>query len=797
MNDELMMKGRGKTVAIFMLFSLLFSVKAEADAPTSRRTTRPLPKGKPLPKKSPPSTLPTSIPRSEGGSGPSEKGRVRGKIGANKKYRLGTAPKRSENSKAPPQLELLGGKDLSEFIKPLAERNWWKQADVISTLSADPEGGKRAFRWIFENHRSLRARLLAAQALALLGDYSALPTLMRWAREWFDQPNPLLTGALIAVGERALPQIHTALKRWEMGKLAFIVRVAGIIGNIDTGRALLSLLLRNPPTDLRDNIWDSFKNFSKEIKFKLVRELLSRREILRKLTSNDASELVRAVGNVSSPHSIPLLLELWETFGDKVSFLSRLFLEDLYRRFAPKCGWKVPSRPGQNTLTAWKTRWKEAKSSLHRCPKPRELTEIPEKNLLNSVLYYRTMHPIFSYGWMPLYAVHVGNTQIKEPRDKNRRKYWVARLRSEELLSLLEMMRELKFTSWPRNMGVVRKLTLRHGRRSRTVSIGMIRFLPFEQIERRLVLYGIRADLTLGFEDFFLRLDEEDLTAEGKVGQWAFRSGDRLDPAVCNKLSPHRFTSALDLYQAFRELMVRLPSRTRLSFFDLLGSKLRLGALLYSTSIQSRWTRDALVRSPLFGDFKLLGIGMIQLATDKLEEMIFELKLHTSALSASPPEGPGPDVMRGKFRLPSPNASSTSKPSSSPKSAKGLPSLLKGESENFLKFFRKALKGRGELFGKPKVLSGGCTFVRFKVRDSWGLGELLYLWALKRGEDRISAMRINHSGERDRDRYRLIVQLSVRVQTPVGGEKRRPSGLKLPPPPGPALSNPIFQPIYR
>jgi len=639
---------------------------------------------------------------------------------------------------------------LADLIKGLSRRDWAEQRLLLKKIA---RFGTQAIPTLRKATKSssIRTRLLAAIALSRLHDRSSIPMLIQLAKQFHDQPTPLLHGAFREYGAQVTKAIIQALKAKKSPKI--LLEAIGYL-RIREGLPLLRDYLVHSKKTMRGIAREALMRFAPEFIVHNIKETLK-----KKPSATVRAELFRAMAFIPSGLMFPTLVKHVEDKDPSIRFLLRLTLKDKINELKTAGMVTLQGPPLKNKKADWAFWWKNnyQRVMVHYVKKKNNrLKALPgQKDRRHMTILYRTIHPVFGYGRMPL-LVH--DSRNKKPISPVAGKVWKLALAPKAFNTLLERIQKSGFFKWTPNSGSVRDLTLSLGSSQHRFSLNTTRHFAFERLETELLKLAKKAKLGLKFEDFYNRKDEEDLGEEGKIGQWAYRSHDAL-PLV--KWSASKgWKSEADIEStlaAIRELIRYTPSRSRLISFDQRIRKIRLSFLLFGSRSLARLTLSKLqfARRLLKVDYK--GVNVTYLHRDKVERLFLDM---------------------GRLRIP--------QNSHTEKNRKSIPILdcLRNAlpSKNF-KVEELTVKK-----GKPYRL-----FVRFKAKNTFQVIHFLTTLAMHSQGDKVLALRINQSGEADRSKYGLIVQMQWEMLPPLRAPKKRPYFLKIPKKP----LHEIFAPVYR
>lgn len=770
--------------------------KAPTSRPAAKRTpakgtqkpapkrTKPAAKGTKAPQKRPKS-MPMPFPRLDWPPPPAARRATKGpqkgqKKGSPKGQKKGTAPtKRGTQAKqrrrrrrrrniAPvvvpiPKLDSKLVQDLKRLKQVIArfkERSWSQQGLLLSRLAKAKGKTTQALRESLK-HPHIRVRLLAAQALAKRNDSSALPLLLKEARRFFDQPTPLLFGALLAYGTRVVPPVIQAAKA-DLTKAQVLIKALGYL-RAKAAAPLLTQLLTHQHQTIRE--------IAREALMRLGTPLLTQGIQKALHTKPDASiraNLIRMLAYKPSHLGASLLLQSLQDPDSSLRFLARISFEDLANNAHKGRPKQIEKPPTDRRIKSWKRWWQRNQKALAAWYKDSQTPALstlfpktgqPKVDHKKVLFLYRTVHPVFGYGRMPLLIHHAS---WKKPKSPIKGKVWYLPLPDKEFLTLARQVERSGFFQWSPNMGNVRDLSVHYGTRTHKVSNGMLRYVPFEVLERRFVKLAKRAKLGLKFKDFYLRRDEADISAEGKIGQWAYRKMDFLKQRPWSPLKG--WTPKADLegaWHALRDICRLMPSRTRIISLDLSKYGIRISTLLFGSRSQSRLTKEAMERSRRLSGFKLVGLGVQYMSSDKIEQMIFDLQRQSLPQSSR----------------------SSAKTTKRGHATQMLKAVWQPKSSQLLDL-RYQRAPSGKLFR---------WYVRFKATSTKSLLQTLARLASHSQGDKLLTLRINQSGEADRDRFQLIVQMQWEMLSPL------PTPTKLPENLNHTLRSTyeLFSPVYR
>jgi hypothetical protein len=651
--------------------------------------------------------------------------------------------------------------ELPRLLARLEQREWDKQVAVIAELSRREQKQSTQVRnflldAVQQKKQHLRVRLLAAQVLARFGDLRALPILLKLAERLYDQPTPLLSGVLLTYGQKAVPALLKAVNHSRYPHIS--LQVLGWL-RVPDALPQIEVHLMASQQQLRQIALEALLQYPKQTILAMIGRIFQRESDV-----DLRSSLVRIIAHLDAAEAVALLVGRMRDPHDSIRFLSRLSLEDkagkLHRDGANKISAPPKDKESREPLE-WERWWQHNKKAVHNFYRQHHaqtvLQQMPQGNRQEVLLLYSTIHPLFSYGRMPI-LIH--DARWQDPPSPIEGKVWRVALPPEKFEDLLERLDHSGFFNWPQDLGHIRDLTVYEGQNYRKVSLGMLRYLAFELIEQEIVTASSKAGLNLQYNDFYYRLDESDLVGEGQIGQWAYRKADLLHLRPWTPRKQWKPLADLEgLWATMRDVLNFLPSRTRLIYIDTVGQRMRFGALLYGSRAQSRYTLEGLSRSRRLSKFNLQGISMIYLVRDKVEQMIFDFVRYSL-----------PHGSRSNRRM----------------QASEIPLL-----DALVEVWRDPdvqLQDLRIQQGRPHRL-----VVRFKARDTYALLQCLARLALQSSGDRVLAFRINHSGLPDRDKYRLIVQLQWEMLSTIALPKQVPYSFQL----LPKAAQDIFQPVYR
>lgn len=643
---------------------------------------------------------------------------------------------------------------LRELIDELNRKDWEHQAKVLDEIAKKGKKGHQALYKAFQSHKKLRVRLVSLFGLARLKDKRPIPQMIAWANAWWDHPMPLLTGAFLSYGSLARPALIKALKT--TSKPHFFLRALSMMQD----PALLPFLrqhLQSQNTAVQKLAKQALLQYPDKVIMEQIDLLLK-----AKVSSLLRSQLFRIATFRNEAKAFPVLIKGMQDSNSSIQFLARLSLEDkaeqVYKAL-PKQVTAPPRGLARKDFRSWIQWWSSNQRVITEWyvnKQSQQLASVPLKDPKNTVLVYRTLHPMFSYGRMPILVHDVRN---KKPKAPQKGKIWTLALPSKKFAALLKDLQASKFAQWPQKMGYIRDITVVRGDKSRRVSIGMIRYLPFEKMEREFIRLSSKLKLVLHYKDYYKRKDDADVVKDGHVGLWAFRDYDQMtlqEWTPANKWKP--LADLEGLFGTLKDVVRYMPGRTRLIYLDILETRMRFSSLLYGSRSQSRYTRDGLGRSRRMQDFVAQGIGVTYLMTDKIEQMIFDFK-----------------------RRYLPFTSRFAKPTG--KRIPLLPALTQVFQHNDIKLLKLSIE--------PAKIHR--LFVRFKARDMYTSLIILARLAMISAGDRVLRYRVNQSGEADRDKFPVIIQLQWEMEGPIAPPKQAPSSLQLDKRP----NHSMFVPVYR
>ncbi len=639
-----------------------------------------------------------------------------------------------------------------QLIERLRTRHWVKQMLLVDELV---RRGEKARQQLYKalSHPHLRVRLLVAAVLAKLGDDRAIPMLLEEAHRLFDQPALLLQGVFFEYGPKIEPFLIEAMNR-DSHRHIFL----RILSLLRSPKILTEIaqLLHSPKKRERSFARYLLSRYPAKRQLHVVAKVLQ-----KKLTADIRAELLRFVSYQEDIHAIDILLAHRQDPNESIRFLVRLSLFDKANNLANDIDtFKLMPPPKANASQAlWQRWWKRYRPQVARWftnPRHQPLKFIPQDGYRRTLLLYRTIHPMFGYGRMPI-LIH--DARWKNPPAPMKGKLWRYPMPPKAFHQLVAELHRLKFFQMLPNSGQFRDLTAYYNGQKYKVSVGDFRYLAFERLERHFLKIAQKLKLGLFFNDLYRRPDEYDISREGKIGQWAFRSYDRLTPPRWSKRKTWRPLADLEsTFAMLKDLFFALPTRTRLVSIDMQGASVRLTTLLFGTRLQSRRTFKRLERTRRLQSLTSVGIGVIYISQDKIEQFI--LDAHRMLIPNSLQKNPQQRQKLDLFTL-----------------------LSQALPRSLAKVLHFSVSGE-----KPMRLS-----LMLKVKDSFSVLKILRRLALSSRGDRILKFRLNPSGEPDRSHYRLILQMYWEMLAPVKAPKRIPEFLKI----REKLDHEPFEPIYR
>lgn len=625
---------------------------------------------------------------------------------------------------------------LRKIVQWLKKRDWHVQHSLIRQLSTLQGHTTSVLREALHDPH-LRVRLLAARILAERKDLSAMPVLLKIAERLYDQPTPLLLGAWIAYGSLAERSILGAFKTLKHPHI--LLRALGFLRS-SKGRTFLARYLCSPDPDLQKIAKEAVERYDVHDRVWIIRQTRAHRP-----TASMRSDFVRILSFSHTAPSFEMLIQYLSDSNSSIRFLARISLKTLIQqlhRTAPK---RIPAPPQGRKAKIWKNWWKihhqAVRKYLQKQRTKTQLVKIPLRDIRRVRIFYRTVHPIFGFGRMPLLIHHISWKKAPAPIGG---KVWRVGLKTDEFKALLRSFKTYGFLKWTPQMGRMRDITVYTGTQSHRVTIGMTRHTPFERLERKLLQLAKRAKLGLHFKDFYNRRDEADIVLEDQVGLWAYTSRDRLPLRTWTPRK--KWTPGAEIentWSALRDTIRYIPSRTRIISLDVSHNRYRYVTLLYGPRVQSRLTRDGLLRARRFSSFKLRGLGLIYLSEDKIEQMHFDLKRST---------------------LPH----------------KSRSSLVTSKRISIFNMLTKVWDKRTSKIMEFRVKAGTPhrMFIRFRTRNARTLVQTLSRLALHSQGDRLLGLRINLSGAVDRATFKLVVQMQWEMMAPVPAPQRLPNTMQ-------------------
>lgn len=654
----------------------------------------------------------------------------------------------------PPVLPAPQVLSIQALLEGLNTRDWWRQSLLIDELYRRGKPAQQAAYHAFQHHTQLRVRLLSAMVLSRFRDERPMPVLIRWSQEWFDHPNPTLTGIFLSYRDIAI--------RWIRQSFAQSPRPHHLL----TTMSLMQQRWILPTVRTWFLRGDARKH-------QLARQALSQYdhdtvvqqvEMMLKTypSATLRSALYRIVMFCEHSRALWLLIRGLQDRDDGIRFLVRLSLQDkaeLVYRSRSQHITQPPQGEYRRDPGTWMLWWKRNEHALdvgYRERHNQSLQGISKEDGQKVLLLYRTLHPMFGYGRMPI-LIH--DARWKNPPSPVPGKVWNIGLSPKAFAELLRQGQQLDFFRWPRQMGSLRDITVIAEGKSRRVSLGMIRHLGFERWEQEFIRLSRQAKVYLHFEDYFRRKDESDVVRENRVGQWAYRSADDMVLESWGDEKQWKPLADIEgLFGVLSDILQYLPGRTRLNALDIWGQQMRFFSLLFGSRSQSSFTRDQLSKSRRMRDFQLQGIGVIYLMEDKIEQMLFDFTriLLPQASRFAPPSGT-------KIPL--------------------LSALAQVFDDSDIRVTKLVVEQ-----GKPHRL-----FVRYKARDFHTVLHVLARLALRSAGDRILRFRSNPSGEVDRDTFSLVVQMQWEMLEPLLAPRTIPNSLRV----KARTNHNIFEPLYR
>tara|TARA_B100000609_G_scaffold177846_1_gene156627 strand:+ start:14059 stop:16287 length:2229 start_codon:yes stop_codon:yes gene_type:complete len=722
---------RIRTILFFFLLSLASAQTATAKAPSSRpvkRVTKTAPTKKPpvhrkKTKQGVPSDLRFLMPAGAPKGLSKPKKRVRKK--PKKKKRLNYAQRMKKFE------EWLAKASTGERIDALQTNMWDKQLRLVESLVAE---GTSIIPQLHEalKHKHLRIQLLSAIALARLGDTKAIPVLIKRAKEFYDQPASLILGAIIEYKDKIVPHLLTAARQTKHPQI--FLRALGYLRS-KRALPLLQKWLSAPNKKHRYVAREILKNYSQKIMIQVVQKAFQ-----SKPSADVRAELIRIISFIEHPQSFETLLKGRKDPSDAIQFLSRLTLEGRAQEVFKQSPVGKLQRPPKSKapVAVWEAWWKRNKATIKaifEAKTKQTLSGIPTEEPHRLMIIYRTLHPMFSYGRMPIVLY---DKRFKPAAPPLKGKYWQKGLAPEVFAKLLRSLQRQKFFSIPPKTGYTRDISVRLGNSAYTITAGQIRHLAFEAIERHILVYARQLKVGLRFEDFYRRHDEADTSAEGQIGQWAYRKADQLPPAKWSRVSTWKPSSDVEsLFSALKDIFSFIPSRTRIVSIDVRGPFLRMTTLLFGSRAQSKYTQVGLERSRRLKKLNTSGLGVIYLTRDKIEQMVIDC--HRLQIPYFP-------AKKKRTRI----------------------DVLKMLSSAFQAPYAKLLALSVERKGLTRIA------IRWAAKDAAAIIKVLGEIAMRSGGDRVLAFRINHSGRKDRADYRLIVQMQWELKDLYKRPKRTP-----------------------
>jgi hypothetical protein len=647
---------------------------------------------------------------------------------------------------------------LGKLLEVFKSRYWPLQRSLVQQFAALP-GIVTPVLHKGLQHPNARVRLLVAHTLAARRDPVAIPMLLNMATRMYDQPTPHVIGALMEYGAVAVPRIIATIPKTSHPQV--LLKTLGYIRH-SSALPVLTKYLLHPDKSIHTAAKEAIERYSVS---DMTRAVVTALQAKPQPGAEIRSTLVRLLAYRPSAEGCKMLVHMRRDSNSSIRFLARISLEDQAKALHKATPKTIDAPPKQRHVILWQAWWNRNHKAIAQWYKTHQPTPFPEKSLDNPskvLILYRTIHPMFGYGRMPIFF---HDAAWKRPPAPIRGKIWPIPVPSKQYASMIQAIKRASFLTWPTKLGNIRDITLIAGKHRHRVSIDLTRFLPFERIEDTLVTLARKGKIGLRFRDFYNRRDEADALYQGKVGLWAYRNIDVLPWKAWSKMKGWRPQADIEgTWGALRDVVQFLPTRSRLVSLDMTDRQWRFSTLLYGSRSQSRMTRDGILRSRRFKQFQMKGLGNIYLSTEKIEQMNF-------------------DVLRSL--LPQRSRSSARAKKSIP-FFHMLPRVWHHKETAILKL-------RHHTTRHPRYGTIYQTWMRFKVKDTMALlGVMARLAAHSRG-DRLITMRINQSGEADRDSFRLIVQMQWDMMRPLPTPKRLPDGLKH------NLLKPFepFQPVYR
>lgn len=732
------MKHRSLWTATFRTALSLFLVLTWSNLAQSQ--TKKQDKSKPLAPPNAPRTLPPSFPTSLPTGLPN--------LGAPTKRR------RRRRRPKPKPLPIPSKLSLKQLIEELNRKDWKHQADVIDAIIQKGKTGHAALYKAFQSHKKLRVRMVALFGLAKLKDKRPIPSMIKLGESWWDQPMPILTGAFLMFGKLAEHALIKAVST--SNKPHFFIRVLGMM-QAKKALPIFRKYMIGGNKQVIKLCKQALLLYSDGVVLEEISKLLK-----LQISPMLRSQLFRIATFRNHPKAFPVLIKGMQDGSSSIRFLVRLSLQDksdeVYRALR-KVVSPPPRREARKDFRSWIQWWSTNQRPITEWyvqKQTSELKKVPSIDPKNTALLYRTLHPMFSYGRMPI-LVH--DSRLKKPKSPQKGKVWHLPLPPKVFAKLLNSLQANKFSSWPQKMGYIRDITVVRGNKTRRVSVGMVRYPPFEKVEREFIRLSKKLKLVLHYKDYYKRKDDADVVRKGSVGLWAYRPWDVMTLQEWTPLKKWKPLADLEgLFGTLKDVMRNMPGRTRLIYLDILEKRMRFSSLLFGSRSQSRYTRDALDKSPRMTNFVAQGIGVTYLMTDKIEQMIFDFTRRYLPFTSRFAKPRGPKVP-----------------------------LLKALSKAFTHREIKLLKLTAET-GKVHRL-----FVRFKSRDIYTTLIIIARLAMMSAGDRVLRFRANQSGLPDRDKFPVIIQLQWEMVGPIFPPKKAPYSLRLDKRP----HHSMFVPVYR
>ncbi len=656
-------------------------------------------------------------------------------------------PRRSRPKSPYLPLPTLETQTPTELIALFQRRNWDQQRAVLDEWKRRGPSHKPILEQALE-HKSPRIRLLSSIALAQWKDPSALSKLIKMAQEYDDQAGMLILGGLLAYGQQAEAPICQAFTTTTRPRL--LLRALGML-QITRCADILLRYLQHHDAALHEHALNALTRLPSSMQ----RQIILRGLESSALSINATASLLRLLPSFPDAQTVDRLMRFRRHKNGSLRFLARILLADLAQQLhqqAPHLFPPPPRRPAYPLWRLWQIRSAKAWQQHQSTPSTALSTIPPTYPPQKSWILYRLIHPVFGVGWMPL-LIHDARWDAKQPPISG--KIWKIALPPQEFAALLRSLQHKGFFQLYPNTGYRREITVSIDGKQHTVRAGDARYIAFEEIEASMRALARRARVGLIFRDLFERRDEADITDDGIIGLWAWRTSDRLPSARWNALEAWRGKADLEsVFSALRAMFRYMPSRTRLASVDIQNEKVRATTLLFGTRELSRLTLNGFERAQRLRNVKVNGISVSYLSTDKIEQAIFDMRrllipLGTNASRRFDSNFPLLSILHTALTHPTISIHHLSWQTPRRK----IPLCGIKHSPNPRRFCR---------FFSLHRLS-----LHLKLRDPRALLRVLSKLAEHSRADRVLALRLNPSGFPDRNRFSLILQAHIEMIEPL------------------------------